>query len=505
MTGTQTSVAHLSYRGLVSLARDQVEVVSAEQCHRVGKVFRHQNLYRKLAFFLVREGFLKVWQKYGSSKFGKALAEKEVFLIIKDKGSGHYYGGFQFSIDQPIYYFLPESRRESLPSRAEYEDLISFEPYLEYRPGTVPSNQRDHSTEFKPILLNSERPAGSVREELVLIGCGDYVRTTALPPFVGLRPRMAVEFNYEILNSPHFNHFETRTNDFEAIEQLKETDEDRVAIIATYHSYHASQAVRLLEMPRCKVILEKPPCVTRDDLVKLLASYDPKRLFVGYNRRHIPWNHKVKELMASSKGPFVANIQITEIQLTPAHWYFAPTQGTRVCGNLCHWVDLAVYLMDCPPVSISIARNPVLGIDGSVFTLHFEDGSIFTFGASDYGDGTHGVQETIRIRSEELDIQIHDYVRMSIWHKGRRHTHRAIRRDKGHARMYRVFRELMASGKDSPYTRQDLARATLAYISMVELFQSGRDSMVLDFEALENDVSRCAEGHASSVGAPGKC
>jgi predicted dehydrogenase len=323
---------------------------------------------------------------------------------------------------------------------------------------------------------------------MFLVGCGDYTRTVVLPVLRDLYPKAAIDFNYEIITSRYFAHFEIRANDFNAVLALDCNDNEKLAVIASYHSYHATQAAALLNQPRFKVIVEKPPCVTFEDLRKFVTCYDSKRIFVGYNRRYIPWNQIVKETLATSQHPVVANIIVTETQITKQHWYFAPMQGTRICGNLCHWIDLAIYWMGRRPKSVHIVRNEKLGADYSSFGVVFDDGSIFNFTATDLGDGTRGVQEYIHIKSEEIDIRIQDYIGMRIWNKGRVSRYWSLRRDKGHRRMYEQFAMRALGGQGSSYSKDDLIYSTLTYLSLLELFNSRHDSASLDYGQVETHL-----------------
>jgi predicted dehydrogenase len=164
------------------------------------------------------------------------------------------------------------------------------------------------------------------------------------------------------------------------------------------------------------------------------------------------------------------------------HWYNAPNQGSRIAGNLCHWIDLTIFLLEGKkPVSISISKNKILGIDNSTFIILFDDGSIVTLIPSDYGDGTYGVQEFIKIRNEKLDIRIDDFMHMRLWINGKVRNYYKLRRDKGHDIMYKKFCNSILSNKKSEYTKNDLIYSTSIYLNFIKLYYSDESNMELHF------------------------
>jgi predicted dehydrogenase len=476
-----SSVRDFDYHELLSFERDDVEIIARESVAFTTKEFRHQNMVRKILFFLRREGIFKLLKKVKSRKSAESIDKKSVFLVVRHKGSGVYYAGMQFSETQPVFYFLPFSASATARSIDSYDaDFKRFNPFWGFLLEKYETTGQVLKKDFQPVILKGNSAKGSRDIELHVVGCGDYARTAALSHFKDFTLKTAVDFNPEVLALPELANFETRTNDAE-IAFKNEGAARRCALIASYHSYHSPQAVKFLKAGFERIIIEKPPCVTFKDLEELAKNFDQKRVLVGYNRRFIEWNHTAKALMRKYSESFAITILIQEVQITPQHWYFLPNQGTRVTGNLCHWVDLVIFLIDAKPVRISIAKNRKLGIDYSSFSLFFDDGSVVNFIPSDLGDGTQGVQEKLFIKSHSLDIAIDDYLTMKVWEKGETKKYSRTIRDKGHATMYKAFRECIVNNKPGEYSLKDLVYSTAIYISFVELFYSENDSMELDF------------------------
>ena len=380
-----------------------------------------------------------------------------------------------------VYYFL-NAQFENLEN---YYKKFYYNPFIGYLPNEILIYPQSDSNKFKSINFinnNNDISISKNKTDLYIIGCGDYFRTYVYPHFKkSFNLAAAIDFNYEILRNKFLNKFKIKTNDFyEAISG--DSDNNKLAIIASYHSYHTTQALEFMKLKNSKVIIEKPPCVNYDDFNHLLEKYDTSKIFIGYNRRHIPWVLKVKKLLKEYDSPCVMSIEIKEVQITKYHWYNAPNQGSRIAGNLCHWIDLTIFLLEGKkPVSISISKNKILGIDNSTFIILFDDGSIVTLIPSDYGDGTYGVQEFIKIRNEKLDIRIDDFMHMRLWINGKVRNYYKLRRDKGHDIMYKKFCNSILSNKKSEYTKNDLIYSTSIYLNFIKLYYSDESNMELHF------------------------
>ncbi|MFM7429172.1 MAG: hypothetical protein ACKO1F_04655 [Flammeovirgaceae bacterium] len=472
--------ASIDYHHLLCFEPSKVKIVHVEKLNEHSKIFHYQNRIKKLLFFLVREGLFTTIRKIFSAKKLRRLEDDYVFIIAEIEPN-LFASGFQHSLTQSRYYFEPSS----LSPSSKPSDFNKFRKRNPFVSGTLPPNDNQILQDgakyiFLPIEVGSVK---SIREfNFFMIGCGDYPRTQVLPIFKTFTRLAAIDFNTRIFELPDVSSFQLKSNDFDSIFRYQyQTAQINLAVIASYHSYHTTQCVQFLKrVSNSIVIIEKPPCVTKHDLELLSNNFDSNRIFIGYNRRFIPWNHLLRKKIRLSNGPFILQILVNEVQITESHWYYAENQGTRVTGNLCHWIDLCVFLLERTPTRLSIGRNSA-GLDNSVFNIHFEDGSIASMIATEFGDGTFGVQEKIAIKSRELDVLVDDYTSMRIWDKGKTANFYSIKRDKGHRTMYKTFLKQILSGKTSNYSREHLVYSSYIYISFVELFNSNKDSCDLDF------------------------
>jgi predicted dehydrogenase len=169
---------------------------------------------------------------------------------------------------------------------------------------------------------------------------------------------------------------------------------------------------------------------------------------------------------------------VRELSLEPDHWYLWPNQGTRVAGNLCHWIDLAVFLIGpgANPTSVTVSPRVVSGAIGDdaerSFSIEFDDGSMACLLATGRGDQVRGVQELIEARRGPLMVRLDDLWRMVVVRGGRRFSRRTLWRDKGHQRMYREALTRFARGEPAAYPIEDLVVVSSIQIAASNLAAS---------------------------------
>jgi predicted dehydrogenase len=328
-------------------------------------------------------------------------------------------------------------------------------------------------------------PAGAARAEARLwgrgaavIAAGDYARTEIIPALRRARVPLHTIVDLEPYLAEHARQtcgFARAATDWRAAVSPPETE---IVIVASYHDSHAEIAAGALRAGK-KVFLEKPPAVTREDLALLMeAAGAPGRVLeIGYNRRFAPLTRKAKELLSRAAGPTSVLCVVKEVEIPDEHWYRWPKEGTRITGNMCHWIDLAVHLIgaDGAPVEMTLLgpqRVPHPDEEKGV-SIDFSDGSTATIITTSRGDGTLGVQEWIEIRRGDLTITIDDYRRLVATQSGKVLCRRWGLRDKGHAAMYRESLERMKRNEPALYTPGELRLTTLLTIEATEMVKSG--------------------------------
>lgn len=321
---------------------------------------------------------------------------------------------------------------------------------------------------------------GSAGPPLAQLGAGDYVRIEVAPALAGFEldrrviadrePQIAIRAAAEL-------GFATATTDARgAIDSL---DRRGIVLIATAHDSHASLAAHALDAGH-RVVCEKPAIVTPRDLDLLAAAAErhPGELEIGFNRRHHPLVERARRLVGAEEGPATIVAAIREVDINSDHWYLWPNQGTRVAGNLCHWIDLAVHLLGPDRRATSIAVSPRISADPREadaersFTITFDDGSVACLIPTTRGDSVRGVQEQIDIRRGDLALRLDDLWRLTGVRRGVPIHRRTVWRGKGHEAMYRRMLERFDAGLSSSYPHEDLIRVGEIQLAATEAVRS---------------------------------
>jgi predicted dehydrogenase len=299
---------------------------------------------------------------------------------------------------------------------------------------------------------------------VAVLGAGDYTRTEIIPALRRARLSLYAVANREpqiaaIVGREYG--FALATTDSERA--IAETPVPGLVVVATAHDSHTHLACAALKAGH-RVFVEKPPTVTEDDVHRLAAamrSY-PGAVEIGFNRRYHPLVRRARARLRQESGPISISCLVKELTFEPDHWYFWPNQATRITGNLCHWIDLAVFFLEDKPMPVSVTLSPRMpgtepGSDEErVLTVTFDDGSLLTVLGTTRGDDIRGVQEQIDIRRGKTTITIDDLWKMRIRSGGIERYSRTLFRDKAHRTMYREALGRVVAGRPAVYPVRDM-------------------------------------------------
>ena len=354
-----------------------------------------------------------------------------------------------------------------------------------------------------PSTLIRVHPGGKKGIPVALLGAGGYPRAEIIPALSREFARFVVADR-----EPQIAAICAREGGFQfattnALEAIAELPREGIVFVATAHDSHATLAAEGLRMGH-RVFLEKPAVVTEDDLDQLLGAIASSGCIpeVGFNRRYNRLVRQARQLLADERGPATITCVVREVTIQPDHWYFWPNQGTRVAGNLCHWIDIAVFLLGegRTPTMVSVSAavgNARHEIDENrSVTVAFDDGSVATLITTGRGDDTRGVQELIDVRRGDISLTIDDLWRMSWTRGGHMRRTRTIFRDKGHRRMYNEAVGRFAGGLPSPYPVDDLIVVSAIQVATTGLVSGGgqRENVQARVEALRKRLQSAMVG-----------
>jgi predicted dehydrogenase len=426
----------------------------------------------------------------------RALYEKELQLVVsRSYGPGRYDRDYEErGIDYPYEYVRWTLQRNldaflALVPRLHIDPLISHrfpferaeeayalltgreEPYLGILLVSPEAPPADPSPQH--IALRPDAPGATAEQVGVsVLGAGNFARATLLPalektPHVR---RVAMVTSRGLGAWDAGRNFDFAVCSTEADDALgTETD---LVLIATRHSQHASLVQQALARGKA-VFVEKPLCVTEDDLDGIKTAYEaaPGRpfLMVGYNRRFAPLVVRLRSCLAAVGRPLTLTYRINAGRLAGSSWLLdAEEGGGRMIGEACHFVDLLAHLAGARPRLVHALR-PSLGgryADEETFValLQFDDGSVATIVYSAAGDPAHP-KERLEIVGGGAVAVLDDFRTLTVTHGGRRRRFRTLGRDKGHAAELRATVEAVREGTSAPIRLDEVLtgmRATFA-------------------------------------------
>ena len=243
-------------------------------------------------------------------------------------------------------------------------------------------------------------------------------------------------FDINIDNSSSFANY-YRTNVYNNADELIYHEKVKYVYIASNHASHTDYAIKALNANKI-VYIEKPISVSKDQYSELMKARKGKIIYVGYNRPLSPAIFLInKHLKVKNREPLTLNCFITGHKIAKDHWYRNYNEGTRVCGNIGHWLDLSINLLNKLglPNRMEITINPSNDKekDDNVSLVMITDkGDLISIILSSREEPFEGINESINIQHSHLIAKIDDFRKLTIWNGEKLITKRYFRKNVGH-------------------------------------------------------------------------
>lgn len=281
------------------------------------------------------------------------------------------------------------------------------------------------------------RPWGG-RRSIGMIGCGQFAFST-IGYFLASRFGYCIRSCYDLdrVASNSFARFygcrvATSANEVLCDPQIS------LVYIASNHSTHAAYTAEALRAGK-DVYVEKPLSVTDDGMraLFLAASQSPGRLFAGYNRPFAAAIRRLRQACRAPQGPLTLCCTIAGHQIPTDHWYRHPEEGTRICGNVGHWLDLLVHILCWQELPdrwqiVCDWADETERDDNLTINLVSERGDLATIVLTARAEPFEGVREFIFLQWGEVMASIDDFRSMNLQVGAARRHYRYWPKDVGH-------------------------------------------------------------------------
>ena len=442
----------------------------------------------------------------------KAYYEKELdFRVSRSYGPGRYDAAYeQKGRDYPIGYVRwTETRNMEAFLQMLAEKKIRVGPLITHRFAidraesayeliTGRSSQgylgvvfeyAENGCESRALTLvtvkpSATRPADASVKELAvgILGAGGFASSTLIPAMKSSSKTSLLTVC--AATGAHAQHaarkFGFRDCTTDENEVLRNPTINTV-VVATRHHLHAGQVVAALAAGK-NVFCEKPLCLSEDELGAILRAYYGSEsgrpsLMVGFNRRFAPMTVRVKTFLAPISEPLALHYRINAGFLSPDHWVNDREQGGgRILGEVCHFVDLLMFLAGSPIVEVgarSVGAGPRYSGDNVLISLRFANGSEGTISYLANGDRSYS-KERIEVFGGGCTAVLEDFRRLELVRNGHKEVVSSRwRQDKGHRAEWEAFAGSVNRGSGSVIQIEEVVCSTLATLRIDQAVATG--------------------------------
>ncbi len=309
-----------------------------------------------------------------------------------------------------------------------------------------------------------------------LIGSGSYATAVLLPAFkqAGARLRsVASSAGVSGLHAARKFGFEETTTD---TDRLFADPETGAIIITTRHDSHAQFVLQAICAGK-HVFVEKPLCLTLDELSRIEAALVSRRvgggsmpiLMVGFNRRFAPQVQRIKQLLAGTSGPKSFVMTVNAGAIPAQHWtQDTAVGGGRLIGEACHFIDLLRFLADSPIAQWERMDMDSPTADTVTLQLRFDDGSIGT--VHYFANGSKAFpKERLEVFTSGRVLQLDNFRKLTGFGWSGFKKMNLWRQDKGQKACARQFMEALSEGGEPP-----IPLAQVLEVSRISIEIAGR-------------------------------
>jgi predicted dehydrogenase/threonine dehydrogenase-like Zn-dependent dehydrogenase len=287
------------------------------------------------------------------------------------------------------------------------------------------------------------------RATLSFVGSGNYATAVLIPAFKAAGAHLRSVASSAGVSGLHagrkFGFDETTTD----TNRLFADAGTNAVVITTQHDSHARFVLQALAAGK-HVFVEKPLCLTLEELAQIKAAALTQIVMVGFNRRFAPQVQKISALLKGAPGPKSFVMTVNAGAIPADHWTQDPEAGGgRIIGEACHFIDLLRFLAGSRIASHQVMQMDSATKDSVSISLKFEDGSM---GVVHYlANGSKAFpKERLEVFAAGRVLQLDNFRklqgfgwpgfgRMNLW-----------RQDKGQKACAAAFVQAIASGGPAP-------------------------------------------------------
>jgi len=285
--------------------------------------------------------------------------------------------------------------------------------------------------------------------------------------------------------------------------ELIKNDQVKCVYVASNHASHSEYARQALAAGK-SVYVEKPIAVSVEQLSQLMIAIKKSRsdIWAGYNRPFSKAIRLLRKYTDDHGAPLTLNCFVSGHKIPPEHWYRNPEEGTRICGNVGHWLDLAVHILSWGEMAddwfIQISYSDMTSRDDDItITMTSSHGDLISITLTSRCEPFEGINETINFQQSHTICKIDDFRRMQVWKENRVFKKRFWPKDVGH--------ELALLQPFQQESQRDWAEVVLSSLLMLHIAEMVKEGIkqsnfsFVDAKAQLNENIRSYEANSTKI------
>ena len=340
-------------------------------------------------------------------------------------------------------------------------------------------------------LLRVPWPFKKRRRLAGMIGCGQFAFSTIAHFVMGRGVGFASCFDVKQMNAKAFARFYGVKNISSSIDEFFLTPGLKKVFIASNHHSHAEYAIKALSKD-LDVHIEKPISVTIQQFQDLLVAKENSNgsAVAGYNRPFSRAVQFVKGKILGNQEPLSLACFVSGHLIGPDHWYRHPKEGTRICGNVGHWIDLAIHLFSVRGLVpekyfVSICYGNLLRDDRDdniSISISTDLGDLVNIFLGSRAEPFEGINETINLQSGKIIAKIDDFRRMDFWDGPKFKRLRFWPKDVGHKK---TTHQILGGREQRDWSEVEMSTLLMLRIKQMVVKQKTEQSFEIRKELLD--------------------
>lgn len=314
------------------------------------------------------------------------------------------------------------------------------------------------------------------------IGSGNYASRVLMPAFRKANVELTIVACHGGTSGTHVAKkfgFQQVTTDSESV--ITDTSVNLVAV-ATRHDSHA-RYVNAALLAGKHVFVEKPLAISLSELLSIERAYSSTRsqagapqIMTGFNRRFSSLVTPIKSVLDTAREPVCINMTVNAGEIPASSWIQdSRVGGGRIIGEMCHFIDLALFLAGSSIsqyniLAIGDSRYSGIASDKCVVQLKFANGSIASIQYFANGHSSFP-KERIDIFWSGHIFQIDNFRKLRTY-GGLLPSRSLWRQDKGNDACVAAFVDNLRTGKPAPIAFDDMLQVSRCAIDLTAMLDS---------------------------------